>query len=487
MQKIKKRVPKTRYPRNLENNYAKQLSKLVKEQADILLYEYDQNIAQYLNASKSRLDGFKHDGVSDAVQAVLDKVKAITFGLFNPQKKESVASKFVQAINTTNKTQVERQAKVGGLSVSEFEPWIDDFMQAKVKENVSYITTISEDFTAKTEQIILRGVTSGESASELRKQLVAQTDATQNRAKFIARDQTGTIFGQLTKERHVKADIPGFMWSDSADSRVRPTHRERNGKYYSYSDPNVVLPGTEYGCRCVAIPEFDESKFENSAQEAEQKWAPPEPLDNLAKYDDVDKMIADQGWEEYDWDFFDAASIGRYTGHDYEKINNYLRRKGKKVANNEFAPADIDEDLEEFDDNISKALKKVKIKRNMLVYRAVKNDLFLKGIDVEKGITKFMDPAYVSTSPFMDSSFIRSNVVEHAANFKKGNTKRRPHVLIEIEVPKGTNGAYIASFSNFKHEKELLLHKNTVFRFVGDSYDENTCIRKIRLQVVKQK
>ncbi|WP_239256676.1 phage head morphogenesis protein [Listeria ilorinensis] len=253
----KRRVPKTRYPFNVERSYAKELVGMVREVSEILFKELEgvqRNIEEYQNVLS---DSKRSDGVSDAVKAALDKVKAISLGVFNNRKFTSAASKFVRAVNSTNKVQTDRQLKVGGIQPQETEPWLQEFMDSKVTENVSYIKSIGDDYLAKTEQIIMRSITNGENPKKVKEDLVKATGVSENKAKFIARDQTGTIFGQMTASRHMKAGIPGFRWSNSGDSRVRPTHQDRNNRVYSYSDPNAPIPGVEYNCRCVAIPVFD--------------------------------------------------------------------------------------------------------------------------------------------------------------------------------------------------------------------------------------
>lgn len=67
----------------------------------------------------------------------------------------------------------------------------------------------------------------------------------------------------MTAERHQSIGIEKFEWYDSADERVRDTHKRLSGKVFSYDDPptvngRVVLPDEDYRCRCVAIPVFDD-------------------------------------------------------------------------------------------------------------------------------------------------------------------------------------------------------------------------------------
>ncbi len=46
----------------------------------------------------------------------------------------------------------------------------------------------------KFEQVIYRGITEGKSSNEIREELVHQAGMSSDKAAFIARDQTGTIF-----------------------------------------------------------------------------------------------------------------------------------------------------------------------------------------------------------------------------------------------------------------------------------------------------
>ncbi|EGP7244992.1 phage head morphogenesis protein, partial [Listeria monocytogenes] len=268
---VKRRVPATRYPHNLEKSYTKQLVKLSTALSDMFLHEFDTSISAILKTSQNRSDAFREDGISDAVQAVLNKVKALSFGLFNPRDKYSIASKHVKAINTTNKSQIGNQVRSQGIEPTQSEPWLSEFMDASIAENVSYIGSIADEFNAKTEQIILRGVKNGQSLKDMRDELVTQVGTSKNKAEFIANDQTGTIFGQMTAERHKKAGIPGFTWRDSGDAAVRPSHHARNGKVYSYDDPTAQIPGTDYRCRCTAGPEFDESVVKAATNERKQQ------------------------------------------------------------------------------------------------------------------------------------------------------------------------------------------------------------------------
>lgn len=76
-----------------------------------------------------------------------------------------------------------------------------------------------------------------------------------NAAFDLARDTNTQILSDLDDR---------FMWQTQEDARVRPTHRRLNKKVFLFSDPPTTvdryghthtgLPGTDYNCRCYALP-----------------------------------------------------------------------------------------------------------------------------------------------------------------------------------------------------------------------------------------
>lgn len=97
-----------------------------------------------------------------------------------------------------------------------------------------------------------------------------------NRAKLIARDQTGKIISQLNETRQTQIGVTSYIWQTSEDERVvgapgglypegnevHMDHFSRNGKEFLWSQPPPDgHPGIPINCRCIAvpvIPEFEE-------------------------------------------------------------------------------------------------------------------------------------------------------------------------------------------------------------------------------------
>ncbi|MED1201961.1 minor capsid protein [Heyndrickxia acidicola] len=253
-------VPKTKFPYASEVFYYRELNKLVKELGKVTMQVFNDQIKPQVVQFRMKNDSesYRVDGPLDIIQRAIDVIKGLSLGIFSNNTIQSISSRFVTSVNSLNKTNMDAQAKVRGINPIQSEPWLDEYIRTSIKENVNYISTIKDEYFSKIESIILQGVKNGDSIKSVRDQLVERVGMTQNRAKFIAVDQTGSIFGQMTAKRHQEMGVEKFKWTDSGDSRVRKRHRELNGNVYSYADPpSEGLPGTPFRCRCVAVPVFE--------------------------------------------------------------------------------------------------------------------------------------------------------------------------------------------------------------------------------------
>lgn len=90
-----------------------------------------------------------------------------------------------------------------------------------------------------------------------------------NKAKFLARQETGILMAKFKASRYEEAGINEYKWRCVAGSTahpVRPMHkalgdRSNKGETFRFDDPPVVNdkgerknPGEDYGCRCTAVP-----------------------------------------------------------------------------------------------------------------------------------------------------------------------------------------------------------------------------------------
>jgi len=102
----------------------------------------------------------------------------------------------------------------------------------------------------------------GARVEDLAKRIAETTDATEARARLIARDQTLKLNAEITEARHRAAGVVEYIWRASRDERTRERHKELDGTRQRYAMPPVVdertgrraNPGDDYQCRCIADP-----------------------------------------------------------------------------------------------------------------------------------------------------------------------------------------------------------------------------------------
>lgn len=149
-----------------------------------------------------------------------------------------------------------RRAFSVDLSSVVAEEDLDAYLEAAALRNASLIRGMAEDILKRVATETTNALINGESVAELQKRLKKQLDIGDSRARLIARDQTGKLTADLNRIRHEQAGIDEYIWRTSADERVRPRHRDLEGKQYEYGEPtgaeDGLPPGQPIQCRCIA-------------------------------------------------------------------------------------------------------------------------------------------------------------------------------------------------------------------------------------------
>ncbi|QPR69594.1 minor capsid protein [Lysinibacillus macroides] len=295
-----KHVPPTRFPDAVTASYYRSIDKLVQEVGKATLAVYDTQLKEYIDSNRADSSGFfVADSLFDSLKRVLNQLSKAIEQLFSQQKATKAAELFMKNLNQNNKTNMEQQGRIKGINPADTEPWLTPFMRENVEKNVGYITNIRDDYTKKIENIVLNGVNNGSSHKQIRQQLEEQIDMSRRRAEFVAVDQTGSLFGQMTAQRHQNMGVERFKWRTSKDERVRKSHKELEDKIFSYDDPPAVgLPGEDFRCRCIAIPVFDDE------EEIESTTEQP-----------VDEELTEE----------ETRAINQYISSDSYKLNDKLR------------------------------------------------------------------------------------------------------------------------------------------------------------------
>ncbi|MNN32792.1 Phage Mu protein F like protein [compost metagenome] len=193
----------------------------------------------------------------------------------------NTAASFVTKVDKANKSAVESSI-AKALSV-DFATIIDGtdvgaVLDQALVENVNLIKSISTEHFGKVSKAVLdnyRGIPQPEGVS-LTQRLQDIGGITKKRAKFIARDQTSKLTGDLNQSRQQDNGIDEYIWRTAKDRRVVGTpgglypkgtkghgnHYEREGKTFRWdSPPSDGHCGQAYGCRCYAEPKLNLEKL----------------------------------------------------------------------------------------------------------------------------------------------------------------------------------------------------------------------------------
>lgn len=249
-----------RYPVGIEVGYGRQLKGLVdalEEKIKARLFPY---LPQILLSGS--VGDVAADDAADAIGALL-RAATMDFTIdIPPSQVESIVRKRASEINNFNARDLNRLFAMA-ISVEPFggEEWIEKRIGLFVKENVSRIKGITDDGVRRIGDDVLAAARAGRRVDEVQSMVIRDLGVSKSRAELIARDQIGSLNGELTKARQTEAGISEYTWETSRDERVREAHKRLQGKTFPWAQPPVMNkkgdrgnPGEDIQCRCVAIP-----------------------------------------------------------------------------------------------------------------------------------------------------------------------------------------------------------------------------------------
>ncbi|MCI2019956.1 MAG: minor capsid protein [Lentilactobacillus buchneri] len=251
-------IPKTRYSWTLETYYARRLRQLISNWKQIASDHINRMINPLVTGGSLMLADDDHaDDIAAAIAIMLVAINGSESDIYLA----SLATSFVNSVNTFSYHNVQAQANHVGLKAIESNSTIDDYTKMKIKENVALIKSMKQEFVDRIEKTIYESINSGGGVGQIAKFLTKTTQMANNHAALIANDQTGSILGQLDTYRQQKAGAYGYIWQSMEDARVRPTHQALDQTFQKYNDPDGgddgQMPGEPIRCRCVAVPTFD--------------------------------------------------------------------------------------------------------------------------------------------------------------------------------------------------------------------------------------
>jgi SPP1 gp7 family putative phage head morphogenesis protein len=141
--------------------------------------------------------------------------------------------------------------------------YIEDKIKTDYTNNMDLnIKKWADEQVVRLREVVQENSAQGYRSGRLIEQIQAEYGVTANKAAFLARQETSLLVSKYRESNYKEAGIQAYQWSTSHDARVRDTHRELNGRIFTWDKPPIVdlatgrraHPGEDWNCRCVAIP-----------------------------------------------------------------------------------------------------------------------------------------------------------------------------------------------------------------------------------------
>lgn len=236
---------RTAYPKGIERQYRAALRRRIA----FLIGEAKRDLRRNKTLFAARISEthrLDDDPVSEFMSALQQKL------VTQFMSRWSLADNLASLMSGKNREDLQQSL---GFDLFAAEPGLAPLLENWTAQNVNLIKDVEDQTLRRIETVIREGFMRGEAPATIAKALTEAAGLPEKRARFIARDQVGTLNGMLTKQRNLAVGITKYRWSSSHDSRVRNSHAARDGKIFSFSDSPI--PGEEVNCRCVAIPVTD--------------------------------------------------------------------------------------------------------------------------------------------------------------------------------------------------------------------------------------
>lgn len=266
------RIVQTNMPRQFAREYFREIKRLMGAHRRQVWQAFQKEIRPRIHLYREMLAGptgntrrLRANDALDEVRDILARLRETAEKqIFSTSILERFARQFAKQTSDYSRINFKKQVSdVLGFDPTANEPWLESFLETITQENVKWIKSIATEYHNEVESVVLQGMRRGESITKMAEEIASAGDVSLSRARFIARDQVGSLYGELTKKRQESTGLERFRWSTSGDSRVRHSHEDLDGKIFTWADGALVdgkriWPGTDYNCRCVAEVVFED-------------------------------------------------------------------------------------------------------------------------------------------------------------------------------------------------------------------------------------
>jgi SPP1 gp7 family putative phage head morphogenesis protein len=249
-----RKIPRQVGPKLIELEYGKRLISLLNQVKEAYqpLFAAMPALLRSNSDTRSRVDSDEADQARALLATAREKVSI--------RNVDDLAKSFANRTSEHNKTQLDRQLRAGiGADIIRAEPNLQPIMSIFVVSNVELVTKLTADLQADLRSNVMLALQNNENITQFAERIQKTIQVKESRARLIARDQIGKLYGQINAKRQTALGIKRFIWRTSHDERVRDEHEALDGEVFAYDDPpSEGLPGEPIQCRCYAEPVLDD-------------------------------------------------------------------------------------------------------------------------------------------------------------------------------------------------------------------------------------
>jgi SPP1 gp7 family putative phage head morphogenesis protein len=236
---------------------------------------------------QSELDEQREDAAALDVQDVLVAIRGVLPGMAEADAEglRFIGAEIDEDVTSATEKELSRLFNIPLATAAGSEAQVQDWIHA----NVQLITRMNQETLDKIEQLVSEAVSGGiptgamarPGKNTLLDRIEQRFNVGRSRASLIARDQTAKLASQINRERQTAVGITHFVWSTSGDARVRQSHADLDGRIFSWAEGAVnpetgetIWPGTDFQCRCDAIPvkpDADQTAILAEAEEVKRR------------------------------------------------------------------------------------------------------------------------------------------------------------------------------------------------------------------------
>lgn len=285
------------YPHGIEKKYYRELRGFFKPLTDYVINYVSKNLEPLLrgDSTEIRLDAIPGDSFRKMI-INLEKWLSVYMPDISNLPESSNNNIIMTVLGETadealafgNKEFVKMLEKGINVNLPTSAPWWEDMKASWAEDNYTLITSNAKKYVEQINILTEQAIVNGMSPMKLKEEILKATEGLSvKHCKLLARDQMGKLNGQITQAQMEEVGLDLYVWSTSADDRVRDSHAIMEGLLCRWDDASVysddngktwkarpsgavdLHPGQDIQCRCVGLAFYPElvSEIEGTPME----------------------------------------------------------------------------------------------------------------------------------------------------------------------------------------------------------------------------